>query len=113
MILYGIFCFVCLLGLWHSARLTRYFRLNHPSDWEEFGFSGNGWYSKAKDEAIDLKAGQRFRSFIRSDARRNLRDAKLDQMIFIGRLINYSGAVLFVMVIANWIFFGSQFSPGI
>jgi hypothetical protein len=101
--LYATLCAICIASVWHGIRLTIYFRNTYPAIWAKFGFSGNGWWSRAEDEGKDLEGQRAFLKFMLSPARRALQDAYLNRMLSIGLTLSVVGVFLFVCVLVNWL----------
>lgn len=97
--LYAALCAVCIASLWHGVRLTIYFRDTYPAIWADFGFAGNGWWSKAEDEAKDLAGQMAFLKFLLSPARTALHDKHRNRMFSIGLILSGAGVLLFVLVL--------------
>ncbi len=108
MLLYLIFCAACLSAFSYSSRVDRYFRTRYPAIWNTFGFAGNSPHTEDTAQVLDLAAQRRYKAFLRSQARRNLQDAKLDHMILTRYMLNFLAAALFVATLTKLVL---QFAP--
>ena len=100
--LFAAFCAVCLASMWQSFRITRYMREMYPSIWSEFGFAGNGWWSAAATEGIDLAAGKKLRRFLKSAERTALQDRRLDRMLLVHRVLIFIGVPMFCVLVLTF-----------
>ena len=101
-LLFALFCAVCIAALFSSIRIIQHVRDTHPLIWRRLGIPGNGWWVKAKDEATAFVAQKRFRSFLNSPERLALHDKYLNKLVSVSRALNYLASGLFVVVILVW-----------
>jgi hypothetical protein len=101
---FGLMCFVCILSVFAYVYLFRYFRIRHPKLWLTFGFHGSGTWVGARYEVSNLVAQRRFRKFIKSRARVELQDAKLNRLVSLTKTTNVAGMLLFALTIALWLY---------
>ena len=104
-LVFGVMCATCILSAVVYISLLRYFRYRHPKIWLTFGFRGGGVWVEAQDEVSNLVAQRRFRKFLKSGARVELQDAKLNRMVSLTRAVNFVALLLFAITIALWLYF--------
>jgi len=104
-LVFGVMCATCILSVVAHIYLLLYFRYRHPKIWLTFGFRGDGVLVEAQDEVSNLVAQRRFRKFLKSGARVQLQDAKLNRAVSLTKAVNFVALVLFGITIALWVYF--------
>jgi hypothetical protein len=101
--LYFVFCAVCVGNFLHSIRIKRYIRVTHPKLWNQFGFSGNGWWVPASKEAGELRSDLDLWSHLSAHSSK-LHDTALDRMLKTHKILHALGALLFVAAAVEFIY---------
>lgn len=104
-LVFAVMCATCILSVATHIYLLRYFRYRHPKIWLTFGFRGSGVLVEGQDEVSNLVAQRRFRKFLKSGARLQLQDAKLNRAVSLAKAVNFVALVLFGTTIAWWVYF--------
>jgi hypothetical protein len=96
---------IVVLGMKVSASIKEHIRKNYPSLWLNLGFPTISPFEfiSAKQESGDVTASRRFRLFLRSKERKNLKDTYLDRLVFLSSLLNilsvaFLGLLIFVLI---------------
>jgi hypothetical protein len=88
----------CVIGLIANERIKARLRSAHPTIWAGLRFPGTSPLVSAQDEGAEISAQFGLGEFLRSDARRGLRDAALDRLVALRRICSW--LVVFLLIAA-------------